>query len=790
MLAAVALMVGTGIFHAGIQDDPNPEVRPSLAEYYGFLPPEIYKLDSRLRNLITCDLDGDGTADVAVVNNAESRISLLLSSPEPEGGKSGDSEQKVNELLGSQRMRTTGVQVNKEVISLRAGDFDNDGAIDLAFYGTPSELVVLYNSGKGTFGDRQRKIAVGDALPSTTALAVGDLNRDGLDDLILATSSELITILQREDGRLGEPERLPHTASDPSILRADDLDGDGGDDLILLDDGPDDPIRVRFSVEDGELGPEERFQIESPRAIEYADVDGEPGVEVLTIESQSGRVRIYKLAEGENSEDRRGRLIFFPLPAGNTRGRALAIGDLDGDQKADVVVTDPANAQFVVYNQGPNGLVRSRTFPNLAGGQAVVVADLDGDGKGEVIVLSEKEKQIGRSLYQDDRLTFPAPLPTSGDPLALDAADLDGDKTPEVLYIVKAGEGSEGYTLRGLKREESGTFVPVRWGQSDAVAIPGLNGTPTAMRVLDVNRDGFADILIFKPYGSPILLIGRPGGEPPAPSGGSLGPLVAATPSGISRSAPGGAALLVAQNTFARSVVLSESGQWEVRDQFNSGRGSAQVIGAAVLNTDDDEADEVVLLDRSTKSLLFLDERDGAYRPAGTLSVGSFDFQGTHVADLDGDGRDDLLLAGTDKFGVVLTGKSGQQLKPIAGYETARDDVLLSDLIVGDVNHDGRPDVVLTDVGEHALEIVQFDKTSGLERALAFKVFEKKSFRDVDSLVQPREIALGDVDGDKRTDIVLIVHDRILIYRQDNGESKPSDSEVAETAKSSAESDQ
>ena len=48
-----------------------------------------------------------------------------------------------------------------------------------------------------------------------------------------------------------------------------------------------------------------------------------------------------------------------------------------------------------------------------------------------------------------------------------------------------------------------------------------------------------------------------------------------------------------------------------------------------------------------------------------------------HVADLDGDGRDDLLIAGTDRFGVLQTGRKGQRLKTIATYESKRNEARL-----------------------------------------------------------------------------------------------------------------
>jgi hypothetical protein len=756
-----------------------------LADYFGFLPLEIYKLDTRISGLVLEDLDGDKTADIVVINNARSRIDLLLSSKKADGegdgaaraGAGANAKGGPNEVVYDRRMRLVSLPVNKEVVSLQAGDLNGDGKPDLAFYGTPAELIVLINDGGGEF-HQAAPIHSGEAVESGTALAVADLNRDGRADLALLETNELVLVYQDARGQLGEPERLPHTAGKPRMVRAVDLDGDGGNDLVILDGDSDDPVRVRFSIEGGKLGPEERFQVEPPRAIAFAAIDQRPGAELLTIEGQSGRARVFSLDAAEKSKgsdkDKAGRLVFYPLPPGNERGRSLAVGDIDGDGKADVVVTDPADAQFLVYRQsGRSGLGPSQSFPGLVGGKTVRLADLDGDGTCEVIVLSEQEKQIGLSRFADGRLTFPTPLPVNGEPVALDVADLDGDNVPEVVYVARTGKtGNEAFVLRALRRERAGErrFVPFVWGSGGpAGTILGvLLDPPPALRVLDVNRDNQADVLVFNASGPPLLLLGR-AGEPPAPAAGSLGPLGGVTPAGLSLMDLNGPALFVAQNTFARSLLLDAQGHWQVKDQFNSGRAQAQVVGAAALDVNGDGTKEVVLLDRTSKSLLFLELKDSVYRPATTLPVGPIEFEGMHVADLDGDGRDDLLLAGTDRFGVLLTGQKGRRFTPLASYESSRTEAHLADLAAGDLNSDGRPDLVLTDIGEHFVEIVSYVPPDNLKHALAFRIFERKSFRDTNALVEPRDLAIGDVDGDHRDDLVLIVHDRVLIYRQDPG---------------------
>ena len=122
-------------------------------------------------------------------------------------------------------MRLVSVPVNKEVVSLQTGDFNGDGKPDLVYYGTPAEVGSSSTRGRAV-RKRSSKINTGEAVEAAGALAVGDLDQDGRDDLALLAENELIFVYQTAPGVLGEPERVPHTASNPRMLKVVDLDGD------------------------------------------------------------------------------------------------------------------------------------------------------------------------------------------------------------------------------------------------------------------------------------------------------------------------------------------------------------------------------------------------------------------------------------------------------------------------------------------------------------------------------------------------------------------------------------
>jgi hypothetical protein len=215
-LLGLSLLVGGAVWQGRSEAQAQASAKEKasakplrLADYFGFQPLEIYKLEHRIGNLMLRDLDGDRVDDIVVSNNGRSRIDLLLSTRKPDDDQSNRPFRKdPNELQYDRRMRLVSLPVNKEVVSLDTGDFNGDGKPDLVFYGTPAEVEILFNEGPGRFGN-PKKLQTGEAVERASGLTVADLDRDGRDDIALLAEHELIFVHQTAVGTFSEPERVP-----------------------------------------------------------------------------------------------------------------------------------------------------------------------------------------------------------------------------------------------------------------------------------------------------------------------------------------------------------------------------------------------------------------------------------------------------------------------------------------------------------------------------------------------------------------------------------------------------
>jgi hypothetical protein len=778
VLAATLITVCAPLTVATAAEDDAPG--DSLAGYYGFGPLEIYKLQQRSANMLAADLNNDGRTDLILIDNSNSRLDVLQQRTKPEAPGKAKAPGKVNSIDNDKRFEHRKIALEREVLSLAIGDFNADGRKDLVWFGGPDQLTVAYQSATGDWTNRKR-VRLPDVQPAAWIIATGDLNGDGKDDVAVLGKHDTYLLYQQPAGELGAPVRLMNTGDNLMLAQIADLDGDGRNDLCYLTaSDPDRPLCVRLQSLEGRLGPELRCELPKARGqMTIAEVDGKPGAEILAIEGQTGRVKIHQLQQAAAEPgELAGQLIQYGFgQQGGGKNRDLATGDVDGDGLVDVLVTDPESAQVIVFLQHKGaGLDLGNTFPGLMGAEQIRVGDIDGDSRADVVVLSSREKTIGLSKMENGRLTFPKGLPLDKEPVAFDLVDLNGDKQLELVYVSRERTGqTTKYTLQALTHGKEGEWRTFKLGDHESIPV-NAKSTPERLTAIDANRDGRPDFLIFAGNDKPPMFLltnaqGVPVEVPSAEGGFGLGNVAAG---GLFTGTLDQPVILVAQNNFARNVVVGEKNQWQVLDQYNASEAEAKIVGTATIDLDGQPGREIVLIDQGVKKLRVLRKEGNVYRPWREVEIGAFPYRSAHVADLDGDGREDLLLFGLGKFGVLYAGRSDPRLKTLATYESKLEKVKFTDVVAGDLNADGQMDIVVIDTQSQMIDILNFTLAGGLRHALQFKVFEAKGVVSEERTgSDPREAVIADVTGDGRLDLILLSQDRVLVYPQDDGGAAP-----------------
>ena len=143
-------------------------------------------------------------------------------------------------------------------------------------------------------------------------------------------------------------------------------------------------------------------------------------------------------------------------------------------------------------------------------------------------------------------------------------------------------------------------------------------------------------------------------------------------------------------------------------------------------------------------------------------------------APLTGGDAKSLLLFDSGKFALITPpsgGEAVQNLDQQFDYETKIKDGIYGNLTAGDINSDGRTDIIMVEHAQNHIEILALDADGKPIPAMRFKIFEQKSYRDSKPRskvgAEPREMAIADVTGDDKADLVTVIHDRIIIYPQD-----------------------
>jgi hypothetical protein len=369
-------------------------------------------------------------------------------------------------------------------------------------------------------------------------------------------------------------------------------------------------------------------------------------------------------------------------PVGNAP-RNVAVADLDGDGKADLVAVNSIDNTISVLLSNGDGTFRPAvTYAVGAQPNDVAIADFNGDGKPDLAVTSLNAKQVSVLLGNGDG-TFQAAVnyPTSDMTLDLVVADFNGDGKLDIA----ATDFSGGVSI--LLGNGDGTF------QGDRPF--SIGNYAAALAVGDFNRDGKADLAVANSLSNLTIFLGNGDGTFTQGATYTLGEiqgvavgdlnldgkpdLVITTGNGSSPPA-----LQVAAN------VLLGNGDGTFAAPVNYGT-AAWPTGVVVADFNGDGNPDLAISDQLTNTVVLLTgQGDGTFQASFLYAVGGGP-EGIAVGDFNGDGKIDLATANyMSNDASTLLGNGDGTFRGARSYDGIRS----STLLVADLNHDGKLDAV------------------------------------------------------------------------------------------------
>jgi len=624
------------------------------------------------------------------------------------------------------------------------GDFDGDGRADWLVWSVPIggctqlQFNTVRMTKTGTLPLVTSTVA-GLALGGTAqtqcplGVYVGDIDGDHRDDLVVVSDKRLTPLLSRGDGTfvLGTVITTWTTTYDHCALG--DFDGDGRTDVACT--GPTSATNSATSLWIARALPGGSWGVTSTSLAGYgvgaaathlitaADFNAD-GFADITIAAQAGST--WKLLAG--TSDGAGNFAWQTEATAWPAAPATSVlqsADIDGDGKADaVIIQRAANGANQIYEAiAAKGATQRYRLTQTGVASWIANAqlgDYDGDGRVDLMIGTNQTWAHGRGDGQYDAPNAGSPMANCspaalGDGLVQFTADLNGDGRSDIL----CGDDSASQAGAGLvtlhdRMSSVVTTDPSHWIQAD------------------ITGDGIPELLY------------------------------------ISHRNPGYRVTIVSTtNQTQTSYDLAGGG-----DEPDTGRFIAMDVGSA--NGLPDGKADLVLVDTEAGTLriwTFLSNGDGTFTTTApsypwrdanhnVVGYGASDLQTWRPAQIDGDGRGDLIhpytMGSTVRIESLRSGGDGSwTIGPPADYVMtgAASPLQGADWFVVDVDGDGRSDLVHAEVNPQT-------GTSTLRTLLGNGdgTFTLRVAPSPAQFGDRRRLRFADINGDGLADLVHVAY--------------------------------
>ena len=747
-----------GISAAVVEDKPGTGILDG---------PIVTKLDWNTRSPRFADLNNDKLPDIALINNAQAKIEFLIQkSDKRKTRKVGNptARAKWEPELDDGWFDKRFMILDQTAFDLGLSDFNQDGLIDLAVTGNRDALSIYVQDKEGEF-EQSWKFDEFSPKQRGKTLIIEDINQDKQPDLVIIGTNKILVLLKKKRELDFDITEFYIEENAAWSLITPDLNADKLPDLVYYHSNQNAQyLAVRLQTEVGKFGPE--IPIEFSSAIySQLPLNKEDQPSFIYSDGRTGQVKTFTIERESSKEDQPFKdLQSFSYPLNSTiRNASLYTwGDLNKDDRTDLVIGDAEGAQIQVFLQDKTGLFSTqKNFPSFAFLDGVSILKHPVTGKQVILQISQKERMAGFSeMSPDEHLPFPTLLPLEGEPVAL-LSNHEASKLFQGLVLIEKIKREYHLTEYALNEEK-------KW-EATRVELKELNNEPRGLAVAYLEKNIPYLVVLGQREEAVFLKKGESGWEVTAEEAALrktlLHDLASDRINFTDIDKDGIDELLIADTGFLRKVVYNaESDDFEIEEQFNTPKRKQdahlpipyQAKGATKLVYFDPKDDHLYLIGKNGASTL----KGNNQKELPPLSP----VIGRHINM--GKGRSAILLGGENR--VYLLPDSGERWTidyENSFFEPQTEDVRYSFLFSTNRMSDEKVEIVGIDPQSHIFEIFTRSSEEEWKSLLEFTLFDQTAQRGNQQInYQPKDAGIHDLNQDGKEDIVLLIHDRMLIY--------------------------